>query len=67
MIQVYSALGTAIATYTGQNYGVGEMKRIKKGVNACLVIETIYSIFCYGVILVGIPKGSSYSVCGYLY
>lgn len=42
--QVYPALGTAIATYTGQNYGAGEMKRIKKGVNACLTIEAIYSI-----------------------
>lgn len=42
--QVYPALGTAIATYTGQNYGAGEMKRIKKGVNACLIIEVIYSI-----------------------
>ena len=45
MIQVYPALGTAIATYTGQNYGAGEMKRIKKGVNACLAIEAIYSVF----------------------
>lgn len=45
MIQVYPALGTAIATYAGQNYGAGEMKRIKQGVNACLVIEAIYSIF----------------------
>ena len=45
MIQVYPALGTAIATYTGQNYGAGEMERIKKGVNACLVIEAIYSVF----------------------
>ena len=42
--QVYPALGTAIATYSGQNYGAGELQRIKKGVNACLVIETIYSI-----------------------
>ena len=45
MIQVYPALGTAIATYAGQNYGAGEMKRIKQGVNDCLVIEAIYSIF----------------------
>lgn len=43
--QVYPALGTAIATYSGQNYGAGEMARIKKGVNACLIIEAIYSIF----------------------
>ena len=42
--QVYPALGTAIATYTGQNYGAGKMERIKKGVNACLMIEAIYSV-----------------------
>ena len=45
MIQIYPALGTAIATYTGQNYGAGEMKRIKQGVNACLIMEAIYSVF----------------------
>ena len=45
MIQVYPALGTAIATYSGQNYGAGEIKRVKKGVNACLIIEAIYSVF----------------------
>ena len=45
MIQIYPALGTAIATYTGQNYGAGEMKRIRQGVNACLIIEAIYSVF----------------------
>ena len=43
--QVYPALGTAIATYSGQNYGAGQMKRIKKGVNACLIMEAIYSCF----------------------
>ena len=49
MIQIYPALGTAIATYSGQNYGAGELKRIKKGVNACLVIEAIYSIFVMAI------------------
>ena len=45
MIQIYPALGTAIATYSGQNYGAGKIERIKKGVNACLIIEAIYSVF----------------------
>ena len=49
MIQIYPALGTAIATYSGQNYGAGELKRINKGVNACLVIEAIYSIFVMAI------------------
>ena len=49
MIQIYPALGTAIATYTGQNYGAGEMNRIKQGVNACLVIEAIYSVFVMAI------------------
>ena len=57
MIQVYPALGTAIATYTGQNYGAGEMKRIKQGVNACLVIEAIYSIFVMALSWSVFPMG----------
>ena len=57
MIQVYPALGTAIATYTGQNYGAGEMKRIKQGVNACLVIEAVYSLFVMALSWSVFPMG----------
>ena len=57
MIQIYPALGTAIATYTGQNYGAGEMKRVKQGVNACLVIEAIYSIFVMALSWSILPMG----------
>ena len=41
--QPFTALGTAIATYTGQNIGAGYMKRIKQGLFSALKICAIYS------------------------
>ena len=41
---VYPALGAAIATYSGQNYGAGKIERVNKGVNACIAMEVIYSL-----------------------
>ena len=35
--QVFVALGTALATYAGQNYGAGEFGRIRRGVLAGMV------------------------------
>lgn len=42
--QPFTALGTAIATYTGQNIGAGKMDRIKQGLFAALKICAIYSL-----------------------
>lgn len=38
------AIGQTMATYSGQNYGAGEISRIKKGVNAALMIDVVYSV-----------------------
>lgn len=41
--QPFTALGTAIATYTGQNMGAGKMERIKQGLSSALKICVMYS------------------------
>ena len=33
------AMGTSVATYVGQNFGAGEIKRIDKGVNQAMVVS----------------------------
>lgn len=41
--QFYAALGAAMATYAGQNFGAKKYDRINLGVNSCIKIELIYS------------------------
>ena len=41
--QPFTALGTAIATYTGQNIGAGKTERIRQGLFAALKICMVYS------------------------
>lgn len=43
--QPFTALGTAMATYTGQNIGAGKTDRIKQGLFSALKICAIYSLF----------------------
>ena len=38
------AMGQTMATYGGQNYGCGNVKRIKSGVRAALIADSIYSV-----------------------
>lgn len=51
--QLYLALGAAIVTYTGQNIGAGNTKRIKQGLKSALFISTIVSILLALVFWVG--------------
>ena len=39
--QPLQSLGTAMATYAAQNYGAGQVARIRKGVRSCCLISTI--------------------------
>ena len=57
VITVYPSLGAAIATYSGQNYGAGKFERINKGVNACIVMEVIYSLFIMALSWSVFPMG----------
>ena len=40
----YEALGSAIATYSGQNIGAGKVSRVREGVNTCMLLGAIYSV-----------------------
>ena len=44
MMQGMVAMGQTMATYCGQNYGSGDVGRIKSGVRTAVGIEVIYSI-----------------------
>ncbi len=44
IIQVYAALGAAMANYVGQNFGAGKLERIKKGLKSAVAFVGIYSI-----------------------
>ena len=47
----YSALGSGMATFTGQNSGAGEKARIKKGMRAALVIGFVYTALSGALLL----------------
>ncbi|MCQ2531329.1 MAG: MATE family efflux transporter [Saccharofermentans sp.] len=38
-------MGQTMAAYAGQNYGIGETNRIRKGIKAALKIMVVYTIF----------------------
>lgn len=42
--QVYSALGTTMATYSAQNIGAGKITRIRQGFRAATIMGATYSI-----------------------
>ena len=44
MTQEMPAMGQALATYSGQNYGFGDSKRLHQGVRAAVIIELVYSV-----------------------
>ena len=50
----FGVFGTAMATYSGQNYGAGRMDRIKEGIKVTVIISCLYSAMCVLV---------SYTIC----
>ena len=38
------AMGSAVATYVGQNYGAGEIERINKGVNQAMLVSVALAV-----------------------
>ena len=53
----FGVFGTAMATYSGQNYGAGKKDRIKEGLLVTCGISFAYSLICMLV---------SYTVCPYI-
>lgn len=47
----FDAFATAVATFAGQNYGAGNMKRVKEGILKGCAISITYGIFI-GIILI---------------
>lgn len=43
----YDALGTTMATYSGQNIGAGKLERITPGVKTAMKIAVVYSILIF--------------------
>lgn len=43
-MQGMMAMGQTMATYSGQNYGKGDLSRIKKGVRAALLSTMVYAV-----------------------
>lgn len=39
-----NSFGMAMATYSAQNYGAGEIRRIRQGVNQCILLSVSFSI-----------------------
>ena len=46
------ALGTAVATYAGQNYGAKRIDRIKSGIRAGLTIVAVYCVAAWAILAV---------------
>lgn len=45
----FDALGSAIATYAGQNIGAGKPDRVRQGVNSCMLLGSIYAVIAFGM------------------
>lgn len=54
--QMADAIGSAVATFTGQNVGARDYVRVKKGVNSAYLMNIVcYGIFCPVVIVFAEP------------
>lgn len=42
--QPFSSLGTALATFTGQNIGAGRSDRVKKGFRSAMIMNAVFSL-----------------------
>ena len=55
VVQGMIATGQTMATYSGQNYGKGDIKRIRLGVRVALGIGISYSVLCSAAICMALP------------
>ena len=46
----FDALGSTMATYSGQNVGAGEFDRVKKGLVSASLLGSIYAVAIFGVL-----------------
>ena len=58
MVCPFDALGSTMATYSGQNVGATKFERVKKGLISASVIGSIYSV----LIFVALPFIANYLI-----
>ncbi len=44
------AMGSTMSTYSGQNLGAGELKRVTKGVLSCCILGLVYAVLAFVVL-----------------
>lgn len=54
-VQGMIATGQTMATYSGQNYGKGDIKRIRLGVRLALGTGVVYSLICSAAVCLALP------------
>lgn len=54
--QVFQSIGTAMATYSAQNWGIHSISRIRKGSKIAVAITCIYAVVIYFVMQAVIPS-----------
>ena len=45
----FDAMGSTMATYSGQNVGAGKIDRVGKGMKSCIILGAGYSVIAFGV------------------
>lgn len=55
LTQGMPSMGQAIASYSGQNYGYGDIDRVKKGVHSALLILVAYALIAMAVGYFALP------------
>lgn len=70
--QVFTAMGMTMATYCGQNRGINDLERIRKGSRIAFWISSVYAVIIYVVVVLALPliirlfvTGDSTEVLGY--
>lgn len=70
--QVFASMGMTMATFCGQNRGINDLGRIKKGSRIAFWMSAVYGVIIYAVVVVALPviirlfvTGDSTEVLGY--
>lgn len=51
----FQAMGTTMATYSAQNWGIHSLDRLRRGQKASVLVTCIYAVIIYGVVLLLLP------------
>ncbi len=54
----FDAMGSAMATYCGQNVGAGRLDRLRQGVRACSLLGLVYSVGALAAMLFLAPQAA---------